>query len=85
MHGFAFNISVNKEHFTLINPCGIKEFGIVSLEDLTGPVDFGRIMLTVKEKFAKVFETNFREVSRGWLESADVFAKTGVVEEAHSK
>jgi len=85
MHGFAFNISVNKEHFTLINPCGIKEFGIVSLEDLTGPVDFGRIMLTVKEKFAKVFETNFQEVSRGWLESDDVFAKTGVAEEAHSK
>ena len=66
MHGFAFNIS-NKEHFTLINPCGIKEFGIVSLEDLTGPVDFGRIMLTVKEKFAKVFETIFgRSREDGW-------------------
>jgi len=48
-------------------------------------VDFGRIMLTVKEKFAKVFETNFQEVSRGWLESDDILAKTGVVEEAHSK
>jgi lipoyl(octanoyl) transferase len=34
MHGFAFNVSTNLEHFNNIVPCGIKEKGVTSLKKL---------------------------------------------------
>ena len=57
MHGFAFNFSVNKEHFGLINPCGITEFGIVSLDDYLKKVAYGDVTNRVKDSFSKVFDT----------------------------
>jgi lipoate-protein ligase B len=35
-HGFALNVTPNLEHFKLINPCGIREFGIGSMESVSG-------------------------------------------------
>lgn len=82
MHGFAFNIDVNKEHFALINPCGIKEFDIVSLEDLAGTVNFSEVLDLTAENFAKIFEADFCQVTPDWLESGEEFAQTGMVEKA---
>tara|TARA_B100000902_G_C27105333_1_gene810855 strand:- start:575 stop:904 length:330 start_codon:yes stop_codon:yes gene_type:complete len=34
MHGFAINIYPNMEYFNAMIPCGIKEFGVTSFEEL---------------------------------------------------
>ncbi|AUX41474.1 lipoate-protein ligase B [Sorangium cellulosum] len=36
MHGFAFNVAVDLRAFSFIVPCGIREHGVTSLEELTG-------------------------------------------------
>jgi len=56
MHGFAFNICVNKDHFRLINPCGITEFGIASLNDFVEGVKYSDILMRIEKKFEEVFD-----------------------------
>jgi lipoyl(octanoyl) transferase len=36
MHGFAFNLTTDLELYRLIVPCGIREFGVTSIQELTG-------------------------------------------------
>ncbi|WP_338046428.1 lipoyl(octanoyl) transferase LipB [Polyangium spumosum] len=36
MHGFAFNLNVDLRAFQLIVPCGIRDHGVTSIEELTG-------------------------------------------------
>ena len=36
MHGFALNFTVNLAAFAMIVPCGIREHGVTSIQDLTG-------------------------------------------------
>lgn len=69
LHGFAFNVQVNKKHFALINPCGIKDFVVASLDDFVETINFAEVVNKVKEKFSLLFETDFEEVSIEWLES----------------
>lgn len=36
MHGLAYNLSVDLDHFRWIVPCGIREHAVTSIQDLTG-------------------------------------------------
>lgn len=57
MHGFAFNVNTNLEHFRLIVPCGLSTKGVTSLQKLTGSeVDFEKANELVLDYFCRVFE-----------------------------
>ncbi len=65
MHGFAFNVNTNLDHFDLIVPCGIVDRGVTSLEKITGaPVDCEQATRQVIKYFCHVFGfTGHTEVS----------------------
>ncbi len=56
MHGFAFNVNTNLDHFQYIIPCGIREKGVTSLEKLLGkPQNFSQINQRVVKEFVSVY------------------------------
>ena len=57
MHGFAFNVNTNLDHFKWIVPCGLADRGVVSLEKILGkPQDFDRLNDLVVKYFCQVFD-----------------------------
>ena len=57
MHGFAFNVNTELEHYKWINPCGISDKGVTSLEKLLGfPQDFAKLNEMVIEYFCEIFD-----------------------------
>ncbi len=56
MHGFAFNVNTDLEHFKWINPCGITDKGVTSLKKLLGhPEDYDKLNERVIWYFTQVF------------------------------
>lgn len=56
MHGFAFNVNTNLEHFKWINPCGFTDKGVTSLEKLLGePQDMDMAMNHIIKHFTALF------------------------------
>lgn len=59
LHGFAFNVNTNLEHFDLIVPCGLARGAVTSLERLTGRrADFDAVRGRVVETFCRIFGRN---------------------------
>ena len=53
-HGIAININPDLAGFANIIPCGIKEFGVTSVEEILGKVvDEGRIEQLIENRFKK--------------------------------
>ncbi len=55
MHGFALNVSTDLRYFSYINPCGMADKGVTSIEKEVQVGD----MAEVKKLFIKSFEKNF--------------------------
>lgn len=55
-HGFALNVSTDLGFFDAIVPCGIREYGVTSMERLLGrAVDMEQVGARVMEAFAETF------------------------------
>lgn len=68
MHGFAFNINTDMEHFRWINPCGITDRGVTSLQKLSGErADFEAVTDLVTDYFCRIFDMKPRVVSLDYL------------------
>jgi len=60
MHGFAIQVnnqSIN--YFELINPCGITNCGVISLEDLISKIEVNTFVSDIKSSFARNFRCIF--------------------------
>lgn len=62
-HGLAFNVNVDKNYFNLINPCGITDYSISSMNDFTGEQDIEEVKDKVIKNFNKHFNVDFIESS----------------------
>jgi lipoyl(octanoyl) transferase len=57
MHGFAFNVNTNLDHFNWIVPCGLADRGVISLEKILGETqDFNKLNDLVARYFCQVFD-----------------------------
>ncbi len=71
MHGFSFNINTNMDHYRWINPCGITDRGVTSLEKLTGhKQDFNKAVNRVIELFCDIFNMDPEFISSAALEES---------------
>lgn len=56
MHGFAFNVTTDLKYFQLIVPCGIRDYGVTSLQQLTGKqFALQEVAERVTQHFGEVF------------------------------
>ncbi|MFT6077724.1 MAG: lipoyl(octanoyl) transferase [Myxococcota bacterium] len=60
-HGIAININPNLAGFSGIVPCGLKNFGVTSINDLGKTISFEEIDKIIKDEFFKIFKNYQKE------------------------
>ncbi len=69
MHGFAFNVNTDLSHFRWINPCGIIDKGVTSLQKLLGHAeDYEKLNDRVIWYFTQVFGVEAQQISLAELD-----------------
>ena len=64
MHGFAFNINPDLNHYALIVPCGISDRGVTSLSKLLGKsISQKEVRQKLIQHYQDVFNLNAREIT----------------------
>ena len=64
MHGFAFNVSPDLNHYSLIVPCGITNKGVTSLSKLLGTsIPMNEVREKLIHHYAEVFNLRTRKIS----------------------
>ncbi len=64
MHGFAFNVNPDLDHYSLIVPCGITNKGVTSLRKLLGsPIRMEKVREKLIHHYAQVFNLRTRNIS----------------------
>ncbi len=65
MHGFAFNVNTNLEHFDWIVPCGLHDRGVTSVKAITEQhIDMDTMMDKVAMQYEKVYDTDITFLSK---------------------
>ncbi len=65
MHGFAFNVNTDLSHFLWINPCGITDKGVTSVQALTGKEqDMEQMFKLVAKYFCKGFNLDCKIIDK---------------------
>jgi lipoate-protein ligase B len=63
-HGFAFNVKLSLEPFGWINPCGLQEVGMTSLEqELSEEIPMDRVLESTKDHMQSVLGIAFRGIT----------------------
>lgn len=57
-HGLAFNIQMDLEPFSRINPCGYVGLEVTQLSELNSPIDYDEVQLILVEKLCKILKFN---------------------------
>jgi len=67
-NGFAFNVSLAMEPFTWINPCGLQEIGMTSLEkERVLKVPMGEVRGIVRSHMEDIFRVELESINLGEL------------------
>lgn len=63
MHGFALNVSPDLRYYDGIIPCGLFEYGVISMEKILGhKVEFEHVKQILIHEFSHIFKQNNLEV-----------------------
>lgn len=77
MHGFGFNVNTDLMDFKTINPCGITEKKVTSLEEILGKkLDMDIVKKQLKRSIEIVFDIKLKEAGRdSWLKEINKWIK----------
>jgi lipoyl(octanoyl) transferase len=57
MHGFAFNVNTDLDYFNYINPCGLSDKGVTTMEkELGGKIDINEVKEKLRIHLSSVFQ-----------------------------